>query len=143
MPKFRVEFLEEMSFVIADGTSVEDAKKVLQDYLSSVNETAQKFYFIESYRKGNVQGAMVLAQVNKDLEPPKGLRKYTYKPSDYLIIEATYEEYILSANGDSSVYNTNQYLKENKMKMMDFPISETYQEDGIMMVRSYIPVKYR
>jgi len=96
---------------------------------------------MEVYSKGAVQGAMVLAEVDKDVEAGNNLRKYTSKASDYLIIEATKEEYVASASGDSSIYDTKQYLKEHNMKMTDFPISEFFEQDGVQMVRSFVPVK--
>lgn len=31
----------------------------------------------------------------------------------------------------------------NNMKILDFPISEIFEQDGTQMVRSYIPVRIR
>ena len=139
MPTFKTDYLEAKTFLVAEGKDIKTLEKELVEKLEGNGVSVKDTYFMEVYTNGEPSGGMVLAEVDSDVETLLGLRKHTYKASDYVIIESTKEEYIKSASGDASVYNLNKYLKENKMKMKDFPITKN---DGDIVL-SYVPVKIR
>jgi hypothetical protein len=143
MPTYKIEHLDQIELLVAQGTNTKETKAKLDEHLTNIGITPGRYFYLEVYTNGEVSGAMVSAEVEPDTEKGSGIQRGKLRESDYVIIEATEEEYLQSANGDKTVFNTDEYLKENNLKMKDFPVHEKIVVDGQHMVKFYIAVKHK
>lgn len=143
MATYSMKYLEKIDLLTAQGKNSEEAKAFLDKHLESIGVTAGRYFYLEMFTNGEVGGAMVSAEVEPDTERGSGISRGKLVASDYVLIEATEEEYQKSAAGDDSIFKTKEYLKENNLKMKQFPVFERIEIDGKQMIRYYIAVKRR
>ena len=144
MPTYKLEYMEKIHLLSVEATSVEEGQRKLKDYLEEIGVEPGRFFFIEIYTNGELNGALVHVEVPENTERTSGIRHAKLPASDYLVIDASEEEYEKSSKGhDNAVLNIQGYMKEHKLKMKDFPVTERVKEDNLSFVRVYIAVKQR
>ncbi len=141
MPTYRIEYLERIDLLTAEGKKTADAKEKLDNHLASIGVEPKRYFYLEMYVNGEVGGAMVHAEVDPDTESSSGIKRNKLPASDYVIIESTEEDYMKSALGDKTIFRTNDFLKENNFKSIDFPVFERYLDGDTKMVRFFFAVK--
>lgn len=139
---FRIEKIEEMFIAGANAPSRTEALTMLNDHLAKLNESAQRYFYIEMTSNGKVLGSMAMAKVSRKLEGTKKIHTNTTKAQLYLIFDLTYQTYLDDSVGKSKLGpQIEDYIKTQGYKTAGFPMFESLSDSSPEMIRVSIPLK--
>ena len=139
---YRVNELEAMSFVMAEGTSREGAQATLDLILQENNIEPLGYYYMEVFMGDTVAGAMAMAKVEEEPEKSKKINSSTIQEGPYMIMNLTYEEYKKSHDPKSEArIDLNALMKKEGYRLATFPFFEVIEDSKDNMIRVFVPLK--
>ncbi|MBN2540307.1 MAG: hypothetical protein JXB08_02150 [Bacilli bacterium] len=139
---YKIEELQEMIIVQAEGKTREDGKEKLEEFLGNQNIKPVKFYYLELYNSSGVAGAYTFARVN---ETPEHSRKFSSRTIDagpYFVLEMSYQELRESSGPKAEKKLDLQHLiKETGYKVAELPFFEFVPDTDEKEIRIYVKLK--